>query len=97
VNGQGGIDEGLIDGVDETIDSKTNIAKACAGGWCTCKAKAAERHHVNHRSLRSRTRTGEAPECEPVPLHRASRHVGTDVNTAEILIIVRWSGEELVL
>jgi hypothetical protein len=30
----GGIDEGSIDGVDETIDSTTYIATVLVEGWC---------------------------------------------------------------
>ena len=35
---------------------------------------------VNRRPVKVRARDGDAPECELVPLHGASRHAGTDIS-----------------
>jgi hypothetical protein len=78
---RGGIDEGSIDGVDKTIDNKVNVASVHTGGWCTYRKIAEEHSIINQRSMYLQIRAGEAPECEPVPLHRASRHVGRDVTS----------------
>jgi hypothetical protein len=33
----------------------------------------------------SEQKGSEKPECDPVPLHRASRHVGTDITPASLI------------
>jgi hypothetical protein len=48
-----------------------------ARGWCNFKGVNVEDYYIQHRSLQLQTRDSEAPTYEPVPLHRASRHVGT--------------------
>ena len=40
----GGVDKGSVDGVDETIDSRTSMAAIVAGSWCTDREKAAKYH-----------------------------------------------------
>jgi hypothetical protein len=71
MNRQGGIDKKSIDSVDETIDSKGTIAKTRAG------IDALRENQLWNINTPIRKRGSEA---KTVPLHRASRHVGIDVN-----------------
>ena len=45
------INEGSIDGVNETIDSKANIAQIIAGGRCTNKAMVTEHQYIHYGSV----------------------------------------------
>jgi hypothetical protein len=62
VNRQGAIDKKSVDSVDETIDSKGNIAKTRAGGQCPRREPAMEYQHADYRSIAIQIRESEAPK-----------------------------------